>query len=491
MKYESSNRVFLIAFLLLWISGANAQKEETKPPVSEPQFNKLQDLIQDLRTHQSQDRNPQSQDSDHSFQDLQPMDSQQTMDSPQDGWNPQSELPAQITWYEPQVVPERLVRRNRQVLRFSGMTSPNAKIRIRENKIGLTLNDGTSRMVRIPQKNINQFPLVADSDGSFSFDLYLPTTFVEIPVEVKAKGTGDWALHTKNYQVPDKDSSHDLHSIEQSFQTQDQGKIPEIEKDANYYSSQEDQGMLLKDRNFKKTNKKGSVRVWAGLGGSYFKTSVASKERDYNRSGSTFAIPIWRFGLDWDFSKKFHFRGNLHQLSGNTTNIGSAPEVSGSEFSWLEFQTSLLWFSDMLDFSKMPLAIDVGFKYQSLPFFRQRSPNFINFAYHDNSLYSFYLGLFHKGWIDKNKTWNYEFYGRYIYPISSGNNFQVDSSVPINYEFGGLITMPLSPGFSLGFDSQFHILSTNVKYEVDRNLEVPSGLDLILFTLGARLIVDF
>ena len=45
-----------------------------------------------------------------------------------------SQADARVEWNEPEVVPEKLVRKNRRVLRFSGITTPGAQVRIKKNR---------------------------------------------------------------------------------------------------------------------------------------------------------------------------------------------------------------------------------------------------------------------------------------------------------------------------------------------------------------------
>ena len=413
-----------------------------------------------------------------------------------------SEAKAQIKWSEPKVVNENLLRKNRRVLRFSGRTRPKARIRIRKNRIKFKLDSGKTIRASIPRKNAIQFPIIADENGLFSFDLYLPTAFVEIPVEVK-KGKV-WKLSFLKFQVPEEGSANNLKSIEESFasdQALDQEAeniVADIESEKSD-SSRDNEGMVIKDRNERIPVKKMALRLWAGLGSSYFLTNVASPIVEYDESGTDLVLPAWRVGGDWDFSKEFHFRANIYQGSGNTDDIGSGPGVLGSKsFSWYEIQASVIWFSKILNFLKIPnLGLDLGFKYQSLPFFRQScnkiedTESICYFSYFDSPVYSLHFGFFYKSKWGRN--WNYEAYGRYVFPVMSGDVFEVDSLLPISYEFGGVLRRSITKSLSFGIDAQFLFFGADVKYEyTDRGTsDIISGLDLLLFTMGARFILDF
>ncbi len=410
------------------------------------------------------------------------------------------EAKAQIKWGEPKVVNEHLLRKNRRVLRFSGLTKPKARIRIRNNRIKITLDNGKTRTVSIPKKNAIQFPTLADKSGAFSFDLYLPTTFIQIPVEVK-RGK-NWKLSLLKFRVPEKGSANDLQSIEESFakdQISDQeieGIVSDIESDKSHYT-RANEGMVIRDRHERKPVEKMALRLWAGLGTSYFLTNVASSRAQYDESGTDLVLPSWRVGGDWDFSEEFHFRANLYQGSGTTDDIGSQITAARS-FVWYEFQTSVIWFSKILSFLKTQnLGLDLGFKYQSLPFFRQRceedrNGDFIcHFSYFDSSIYSLYFGLFYK---NKFGKWDYETYGRYVYPVMLDEDaFEIDSLLPINYEFGGVLRRPITKNISFGIDAQFLFLGADVKYQYTdvEASDIIAGFDLLLFTMGARFILDF
>jgi hypothetical protein len=152
---------------------------------------------------------------------------------------------ARIQWQEPRVVPEKLKRKNRRVVRFSGRTEPGALVRIQKNKIKLFFDTGKTRWANIPQKNKVQFPMTADGDGQFSFELYLPMSAVEIPVQVKYSKR--WRLETLNFRVPDTGKARAFRAMEKSFQASDD-EISKIEREDNYYSRKQDKGQLIKDR---------------------------------------------------------------------------------------------------------------------------------------------------------------------------------------------------------------------------------------------------
>lgn len=393
-----------------------------------------------------------------------------------------SKAEAKIEWNEPEVVPEKLVRKNRRVLRFSGITTPGAQVRIRKNRLKLYLDNGKIRLAKIPQKNRIQFPVVADRDGAFAFDLYLPTVAVEIPIEMRIKKR--WKPYTLNFRVPDEGTANDFQAIEESFKAQD-ARMESLDRSDNYYSRKNDQGMLIQDRGGKKGYEKSSLQAWGGLGLSYFSTTVDSPANNTNRSGSALVIPSWRLGVSWDYSKSIKLSGAIRSTSGSTDEIGDS-NTTGRDFNWLGAQASVLWYSDMLTFGSKKLAFDFGFQLQSLPFFRQRA-GFINETYFDNSTYNIHIGAHYESRI--NRIWEYQVYGRYLYPISSGDSFSIESSFPLNFEFGGGIQRALTRGLAFGVFTQLHYFSMDVSYV--NNTTIDTDLNLMLLTLDARLIANF
>ncbi|MEM7645579.1 MAG: hypothetical protein AAF203_01605 [Pseudomonadota bacterium] len=395
---------------------------------------------------------------------------------------------ARVDWNEPEVVPEKLTRKNRRVLRFSGRTSPNSKLRIKNNNIKLYLDSGKVRWAKIPAKNRNQFPLVADDRGLFIFDLYLPTIAVELPIQIKEKKK--WRNYNLNFRVPKKGIANEFEAIEESFMANDDEEektLAEIDKEDGYYSSKEDRGRVLRDRSGRVIKSNSNLQVWGGLGISYFNTSVDSpRNTDLpSATGSAIVIPTFRLGANYDWSKKIKLMGAIRSSSGETDDIGSAL-ATGKDFNWLEVQGNVAWFSDVLSTPKRRLGFDFGLQLQSVPFFRER-PNFTNEAYFDNDVFALSLGLFYEK--TTNKVWNYQIYGRYLYPISAGDSFDIESSFPLLFEFGGGVIRPLTDGLSMGVFGQMNYFSMDVSYFNTETID--TELSVLLFTADFRLIVHF
>jgi hypothetical protein len=392
---------------------------------------------------------------------------------------------AKVEWNEPEVVPEKLVRKNRRVLRFSGVTNPSAQIRIRKDRLKLYLDNGKSRLAKIPQKNRVQFPVVADGDGSFTFDLYIPTVAVEIPVEVKTDNV--WQPYTLNFRVPDSGAANDFQAIEESFKDQDE-RMERPGRDENFYSRKSDQGQLIRDRGGKIGYEKSNIIAWGGLGLSYFSTDVKDSING-STSGSTIVLPTWRIGGEWDYSKKIRVKGGIRSTSGSTDKIGDT-NTTGRDFNWFEAQIGAVYFSDALTSRLGRFGFDLGFQLQSLPLFRLRTQGatlLTNTAYFDNNTYNLHVGIQYE---KDTSTWDYEGYARYLYPFSSGDAFNIESSFPLNFEFSGGIKRPLTQGLALGFYGQLNYFSMDTSY-TGGGTKITSDLNLMLFTVDVRLIANF
>lgn len=390
---------------------------------------------------------------------------------------------AKVEWNEPEVVPEKLVRKNRRVLRFSGVAAPGAQIRIRKDRLKLFSENGKAQIAKIPQKNVIQFPVVADGNGEFTFDLYLPTVAVEIPIEVKAEDK--WVPYTLNFRVPDAGAANDFQAIEESFTDQDD-EGTRLDMDDNHYTRTGDQGMLIRDRGGKEGYDDSTIHAWGGLGLSYFSTTVDSPANGTNRSGSTVTLPSFRLGADWSYSSKLKIQASLRSTSGSTDSIGDTT-TTGRDFKWFEVQGSAIYFGDFLKFKTFHLGLDLGLQLQSLPFFRQR-PTFASESYFDNATYNLHVGLFYEK--TGNPIWNYQIYGRYLYPVSAGDSFKIKSSFPMNFEFGGGVKRPLTQGLALGIFGQLDYFNMDVSY-VNSGVTIDTALTLMQFTADLRLIANF
>jgi len=394
---------------------------------------------------------------------------------------------ARIRWDEPEVVPENLTRSDRRVVRFSGTLTEGALIRIRKNRLKIYPSNSEARLAQIPQKNRVQFPVVANKSGRFSFDLYLPIFAVEIPLEIKER-RGRWRTQTLNFNVPDSGKADDFQAIEESFKAQDD-RMDKATMDYDFYSRKQDQGMLIQDRSGKKGYDKSSIEVWGGLGFSYIHNSIGVPTPVGDTSDGSLIIPTFRFGGNWDYSKDFRFKVALRSTSGSTDNIGDI-NTQGRDFNWFEGQLAALYFSDRLSSRFGKFAFDFGLQLQTLPYFRLRSEGgpLIQSAYFASNTYNIHVGLhYERKW---NRLWDMEAYARYLYPVITSDNFDVESTFPLFFELGGGIRRPLSRGLAMGVYGQLHYLSMDTSYSAGPQA-FTSDLSLVLMTIDLRLMADF
>ncbi|MCB0378771.1 MAG: hypothetical protein KDD33_09785 [Bdellovibrionales bacterium] len=390
---------------------------------------------------------------------------------------------AQVEWNEPEVVPEKLMRHNRRVLRFTGVTKPGAQLRVRNNKVKVYLDGGDSRWSNIPQKNRIQFPVVADDSGEFSFDLYLPTSAVEIPIEIYKEGK--WVPYTLNFRVPMEGAANDFQAVEESFRDDVPGDdmTSKIDKNSDY-KAKDDQGLYVQDRDRRgPIARKSPVEFYGGMGISYYSIGTANStvSPSYDVSESALVIPSFRVGLNYDVNEKIDVRVSLRSSSGSI-DAPAGVSTTGTDFNWLEVQASGLYYFKSLGGGM--LGFDGGLQMQSIPLFRQRT-GFADMAYYDNNVYAVHVGLNYQS--SKSKVWPWEVYGRYLYAFSSGDAYSIESGFPLMFEFGGGVRKRLTPGLSLGFYSQLEYFSFDVAYDNTGT----SSFSTMLLTGEVRLIANF
>ena len=131
------------------------------------------------------------------------------------------------------------------------------------------------------------------------------------------------------------------------------------------------------------------------------------------------------------------------------------------------------------------LWLGLGLQYHSLPYLRLLNANVTNLTFFSNTAIFAHLGGHWES--SRERSWPFEIYGRYLYPITTGDNFSIDSSFPITLEFGGGVTRHLIPGLKFGLFSQLEYLSYDTSYT-----GVPSvKYSLMLLTVEARLYARF
>ncbi|MCJ8275949.1 MAG: hypothetical protein HRT44_12345, partial [Bdellovibrionales bacterium] len=244
----------------------------------------------------------------------------------------------------------------------------------------------------------------------------------------------------------------------------------------------DDRGQYVRNRDGK--IEKSPVEVYGGLGLSYFNTGVNTPVASVDINEGSLILPTWRLGAAWDYSNDFRFLMALRSSSGSIDTPGNVGAVTGTDFNWLEFQIGGQYFMSKMKNAR--LGFDFGFGLQGLPLFRENSLSDATKTFFNNDVYALHIGVQYETLRD-NMEWPYEFYARYLYPISSGDAFNIESSFPLMFEFGGGVRRQVTPGLAMGIYSQLEYFSMDVSYLDTRTTE----LSLMLFTVDVRLIANF
>ena len=109
-----------------------------------------------------------------------------------------------------------------------------------------------------------QFPLIANESGYFSFELYLPTVPVEIPIEIFR--SGKWIPYRFSFEVPKDGAADDFKFVEESFKVRKDEENVKVEDFLAEYDRGEDMGQVVNDRGEWKSWVIGKVFVWGSLG---------------------------------------------------------------------------------------------------------------------------------------------------------------------------------------------------------------------------------
>lgn len=251
-------------------------------------------------------------------------------------------LAQNIDWNQPEVVSEKLTRENRRVLRFSGTATPGTQIRVRDNKVKMIFSSTNIRWARLPKKHRVQFPVIASETGYFSFDLYLPTTAVEIPLEVFKNGK--WVPYKFSFDVPQEGTADTFEFIEDSFKYKKDEENVNVDDFLAEYDKSADQGQVVNDRGEWKSWATGKVFVWGGLGGSYY--SITEKLSQGNDLGtfSGFVFPAFELGVEYRWNDQWKIDGMYVNRAGKTTANNGTYQMQNEDFNWTEFRLTGSYF---------------------------------------------------------------------------------------------------------------------------------------------------
>lgn len=355
-----------------------------------------------------------------------------------------------IQWNQPEVVPEKLYRNNRRVLRFSGTASPGTQVRVRENKVKMIFSKTNVRWARIPQKHKVQFPVIASETGYLSFDLYLPTTAVEIPLEIFRNGK--WIAYRFAFDVPDTGKADDFEFNEESFRTRRDEDNAKIEDFLSEYDKREDVGQVVNDRGEWKSWVTGKFIVWGSLGLMY-----SSMSQDLSPGGdlgtmSSASFPTWEIGGEWRWNPQWKGEISYTNRAGSADPDGSYT-LQNNDFNWTQFTAQGTYSPKSLEGSSSRWGIKGGVQMHDLPFAKQTSVN--GYRIFTNSVTYLTIGGNYETMATKG--WNIDANALFMYPVMADNEFDIDSGYGLNANFG--MFKEIVPALYLGGKVDFHWLT--------------------------------
>ena len=357
-----------------------------------------------------------------------------------------------LKWNQPEVVPEKLARDNRRVLRFSGTAKAGTQLRVRENKVKMIFNATKVRWARIPQKHRVQFPVIASDTGYFSFELYLPTVPVEIPLEL-FKG-GKWVPYRFSFEVPNSGSADEFKFVEESFKVRKDEEGAKIEEFLAEYDSAEDRGMVVNDRGEWKTWVTSKVFVWGSLGFSYttLEQEINATSTDSLGSLGGLDFPYWEIGGEYRPNENWKFDLAFMNRPGSAEADG-AYVLQNEDMQWTELRANLSFFPITWESAKYRLGFKGGLHRHDIPFVKRTGVG--NYRVFSNDVLFGAVGVAFETM--KAKDWNVDASAQLLYPISVGGEFNESAMYGLNVNLA--MFKELIPALSLGGKVDFSYLT--------------------------------
>jgi len=405
----------------------------------------------------------------------------------------------QVEWFEPEVVAEDVKKGNRKTVRFTGITTPGAQVRVRKNRVKMYLANGKYRWALLTQRDKNQFPKTADSTGSFDFNLYLPTVPVEVPVEVK-KGK-KWVPYSLNFRVPEKGPANNFDALEESYTAaanRDSGYEPTV----GAYDRSRDFGQVLPRVEGDTTTNifsKSRVRFYLGLGAAWnnliqdsrtalvadTSTSPVTGNPGFHHEKSKVTLPTWRAGAVYRMNRKWRFEGALRSTESEfEVDRYDTTIFDDGAANWFELQLSGTYYLWPLS-NKWQLGLDMGLQYHGLPYYRTREGTG-NYVYFDNDLYALHAGLRLES--SRAQKWPWEVYARLVVPVLAGDDFELNSG--FGYDLGMSVDRRLTPGVSIGAWAQVEGMLLDTAFS-NQQISYQMDYTIALVSVGAKLSVGF
>lgn len=372
-----------------------------------------------------------------------------------------SEVLAQnIQWNQPEVVEEKLMRNNRRVLRFSGTARAGTQIRVRDNKVKMIFSKINTRWARLPQKHRVQFPVLASDTGYFSFELYLPTTDVEIPLEVLRKGK--WVPYKFSFEVPQRGQADSFKFIEESFKYREEEADIKVEDFLSEYDKTSDQGQVVNDRGEWKSWSTGKVLLWGSLGGMYYNLDqtlnpTLNAPNDNLGTFGGFTFPAWEVGAEYRWSETWKIEGAYINRAGNAEPDG-AYTMQNEDFNWSEFRVNLSYFNKKWEYQSSRFGLKGGFQMHDIPFVKRSGIS--DYRVFNNNMTFLAAGAVYETM--NVKDWNYDVSAMVIYPVMVDNEFDVNTAYGLH--FNASLLKEIIPALFLGGKLDIHWMSLDVTH---------------------------
>ncbi|MCC6137291.1 MAG: hypothetical protein IT287_01565 [Bdellovibrionaceae bacterium] len=360
-----------------------------------------------------------------------------------------------IEWNQPEVVQEKLMRENRRVLSFSGTATPGTQIRVRDNKVKMIFNKKNVRWARLPQKHRVQFPVIASDTGYFAFQLYLPTTDVEIPLEVFKKGK--WVPYKFSFEVPEEGPADSFKFIEESFKYKKEEENVKVEDFLSEYDKKADQGQVVNDRGEWKSWSTGKVLVWGSLGGMYYSLDQTLSQGDDLGTFGSFEFPAWEVGAEYRWSEEWKIEGAYMNRAGSAAADGNYT-MQNEEFNWTEFRANVTYFSKDWESAKSRFGAKAGLQMHDIPFVK-RVGNQQYRVFNNNMVFLAAGGAYETM---NRSDWNYDISAMLIYPVMVDDEFDVDSAYGLYFNFSML--KEVIPALFLGAKVDVHWINMEVTH---------------------------
>lgn len=333
-----------------------------------------------------------------------------------------------IQWNQPEVVPEKLYRKNRRVLFFSGTTSQGTQIRIRDNKVKMIFSEKNVRWARIPQRHAVQFPLIANETGYFSFQLYLPTTPVEIPLEI-FRG-GKWVPYRFSFEVPTEGNVDDFKFIEESYKIRKDEENIKVEEFLGEYDKQQDQGQIVNDREEWKSWVTGKVVFWGGLGLNYYSYKEELSPGANLGTMSGVGFPMFEIGGEYRWTQNWKFDlGYINRAATAKADAGLSYQNTG--FNWTEIRGNATYYPAFGESENSRWGFLGGLRMHDIPYFKQVGAT--QYRIYSNSLTFISLGMSYETM--RKNAWNIDATASFLYPVIVGNEFKVNSAYGLHAGF--------------------------------------------------------